>query len=403
MEVLPFEILLDILSRIDDPTSLYNLLLASPAASRVFDHDGLQLTRALFTKDNTCDQSWETISLMAMIDSCTLPYPNLDAFVAGFIHDTIRQLRLPRIGEPLSTSRPLPHGLPDNAPVSTIRRVLSIHAQISHLTVACLEHYLEIFNALRPENAADPEVRYSTHPKSTQPWRQRFEGVKAPVSNYGSPTWEEEQRVSRALWRIQSFYDLCTAASQSRLGWPAEDVVRLQGMKARDLFVKWDLQYEAEEIQTVTEYLDYTRATKLVIPYDSYDSSSASKPRRLPWLRHPVEQWWPTRRRPDPHPITQLYEIDYATFGLRQIQLLAEWRASPLRTVKFDSYRRLGFALWCHKRVQAIGLAPLNLNLPGGINLSLWHFAWRSILDPREVEEVETRLQKEWEERELKG
>ncbi|RFU30695.1 hypothetical protein B7463_g5665, partial [Scytalidium lignicola] len=406
METLPFELLREIVSRLDDCISLYNLLHASPAISRLFDHDGLQLTRAVFSKDNMCDQIRESISLMAMLDSYSFAYPSIDAFVANFIHVTVKDRIPQRLGDPLPTS--LPNDLPDNTPIPTVRRILSLHVQIVHLTVACLEHYLEKFNALRPENIVDPETRYSRDLKKIPPWTQRFESFGVPVSDYGPPVWEEEQRVSRALWRIQLFYDLRTAAGRSRLGWPAEDVARLQNMKERNLFVKWSLRYEAEEIQTVTEYLNHAPAANLFVSHDPSGSSSSGgcsrSPQRLPFLRHPVERRWPTPRRPDPEPVTQTYKIDSGTFGLRQWQLLSEMPFSPLRTVKFDSYRRLGVALWCQGRVQAIGLSPLNRKGPGtsSINLSLWQFAWRSILDPREVGEVEQRLQKGWEEREPK-
>lgn len=339
-----------------------------------------------------------------MLDSFSFAYPSLDAFITGFIHVTAKDIRPQRPGDPRPTSAPLPHDLPDNTPIPTIRRVLSICAQIAYLTVVCLEHYLEKFNALRPDNMVDPEARYSRDLKRIPPWTQRFKSFKAPVNNYGPPVWEEEERVSCALWRNQLFYDLLTAAGQSRLSWPAEDLARLQSMKEQDLFVKWSLAYEAEEIQTVTEYLDHARATNLVVSHDASGSSSGGcsrDPPRLLFLRQPVERRWPTPRRPDPEPVTQSYKIDLGTFGLRQWQLLSETPFSPLRTVKFDSYRRLGVALWCQKRIQAIGLSPLNRKGPEpSINLSLWQFAWRSILDPREVGEVEKRLQNEWEVRE---
>lgn len=405
METLPFELLCDIVSRLDDCTSLYNLLRASPAISRLFDHEGLQLARTVFSKDTVCDQIRESISLLAMLDSSTFPYPSLDAFIAGFVHITVKDVCPQRPGDPRPTGVPLPNDLPDITPIPTIRRVLSIYAQIVHLTVGCLDHYLEKFNALQPENIVDPETRYSINPNKTPPWTQRFESFKVPVSDYGPPVWEEEQRVSRALWRIKLIYDLRTAAGQSRIGWPAEDVARLQSMKEREIFGKWSVHYEAEEIYTVTEYLDHARAVNLVVFHDPSSSRRGCirSPQRLPILRHTVERRWPTPRRPYPEPVTQTYKIDSGTFGLRQWRMLSETPSSPLRTVKFDSYRRLGVALWCRQRVQAIGLMPLNHKGPmTSINLTLWKFAWRSILDPREVAKVEKRLQNEWEERERK-
>ncbi|KAH8803396.1 hypothetical protein F5884DRAFT_506855 [Xylogone sp. PMI_703] len=396
METLPYEVLHQIVSSLDG-ISLYNLLRASPAVSRLFDHDGLQLIRAIFSKDNMCDQIRESISLIAMLGSCSFEYPSIDAFITDFIHATVRHIRARRIDEPPPPAL-LPTDLPDSTPILTIRRILSLYVQITYLTVSCLEHYLEKFNALQPDNIVNPTARYSIHYEKILPWAQRFESFKACFEDYGPPIWEEEQRVFRAFWRVQLFYDLRSASRRSWFGWPVEDVIQLQNMKERDLFVNWN-EYEAEEIQTVIEYINYARAANLLVPHDSRGSSQ-----RLPLLRHPVERKWPTPQRPDPHPGLQCYEIDSRALGLHQWELLSNTRASPIRTVKFDSYRRLGVAFWCRKRIQASGLAPLDRSSLGraAINLSLWLFAWRSILDPHEVEEVEQRLQKEWEERELK-
>ncbi|KAJ5676195.1 hypothetical protein N7462_009092 [Penicillium macrosclerotiorum] len=174
-----------------------------------------------------CDQIRESITLLAILESATFPYTSLDAFIADFVHVTVKDVSPQRPGDLRPISPPLPNDLPDNTPIPTIRRVLSLYAQIVHLTVACLDHYLERFNALRPENMVDSKARYSRDLKKTPPWNQIFEAFTVPVSDYGPPVWEEEQRVSRALWRIQLIHDLCTAAGQLRLSWPAEDVTRL--------------------------------------------------------------------------------------------------------------------------------------------------------------------------------
>ncbi|KAL5045988.1 hypothetical protein BDW71DRAFT_197987 [Aspergillus fruticulosus] len=323
METLPNELLRDIVSYVDDCISLYNLLRASPAISRLFNHDGLQLTRAVFFKDNMCGNQ-----------STSWPY------------------------NPAPTDPSLSKGLPDSTAIRTIRRVLSRH--------------LEGFNALRPESIVDPEAGIQG---------TVIGPFKVPVQDYGPPVWEEEQRVSRAFWRIQLFYDLRTADGRFELGWSDDDMWRLQSTKERDLYVKWHLRYEPEEIQTVTEYLDQAQAADLVVSRDDCGGGGPNRdPRRLLFLLYQVKRSWPTRQKPDPQPEIDRYKIGSATFGLRQCGLLAELPFSPLRTVKFDSYRQLG---------------PGERYQRNAINLTLCQFAWRSILDPREVEEVENRSQTE--------
>lgn len=41
------------------------------------------------------------------------------------------------------------------------------------------------------------------------------------------PSWIEEQRVTRAFWRIQIFHDPQKAAAASLLNWPEEDIEEL--------------------------------------------------------------------------------------------------------------------------------------------------------------------------------
>ncbi|PTU21633.1 hypothetical protein P175DRAFT_0492274 [Aspergillus ochraceoroseus IBT 24754] len=399
---LPYELFLEIVSYIEDCSSLYSLLRASPALSRVFNHNGLEITRSVFSKDNMCDQILESIHIIAVLQSSSpWPFPTLHEFISRFIRVTVRDPEAPYT--PLLPPAPvLSTDLPDTTPTQTIRRILSVYAQISYLTSACIQLCLQRFQAIQPENIVNPEARYhaTSGPRKDKiaPWKQTFESVQVPFHDFGPPTWDEEQRVSRALWRIQLFYDLRTAAAQSRLGWSSQDLKHLQSMHERDLYVGGRSRYEPMEIDTVIDYLNHVRGAGS----PRGDSSKASPPLRLPFLSHPVKRKWPIPKRPPPGSSHFKFSVDIPAFGLKEYKVLAGLHFSPLRTVRFDFYRRLGIAFWCQKRIQEAGLCP---TYPGArsINVSSWLFAWRSILDPGDIETVEQRLEWELEEYKTKG
>jgi hypothetical protein len=90
------------------------------------------------------------------------------------------------------------------------------------------------------------------------------------------------QRVERAFWRVQFFYDLKMAASQSLLSWSTADLESLQNMEPKDLYD--DTRYpEFEEINTIVDYIQHLRAREtsdlqvsgvLPLPSTSFENSN---------------------------------------------------------------------------------------------------------------------------------
>jgi hypothetical protein len=76
--------------------------------------------------------------------------------------------------------------------------------------------------------------------------------------------------------------------------------------------------------------------------------------------------------------------------------LTCDWYASPLAGVEFDSFRRLGFALWDKKRMYFLGVLPGPKRGVGPKgDESQYFFAWESILPVEEVKRVTAELQKQ--------
>ena len=82
-------------------------------------------------------------------------------------------------------------------------------------------------HTMNVSHMANPDTEYS----SPNPHMQRYQ-----PQDSGPPTWAEEQRVYRALWRLQLFFDLQQAAAldlqqstsaMSNLNWPQRDLQSL--------------------------------------------------------------------------------------------------------------------------------------------------------------------------------
>jgi len=119
--------------------------------------------------------------------------------------------------------------LSQNTKPAVLRSILASARRIQCLSLDCLEHYLSQFRALRPETPHGKPPRPYCPPKGFIGWEAaRPEGKKYEVEDVGSPSWVEEQRFIRAVWRVQVWYDLQKAVAYSMLEWPDEGVPGLR-------------------------------------------------------------------------------------------------------------------------------------------------------------------------------
>jgi len=63
-------------------------------------------------------------------------------------------------------------------------------------------------------------------PELLSPWQDKLpnEIFHFPVRDIGPPSWVERQRVQRAFWRIQVFFDIRHALDGKRVVWDSSDV-----------------------------------------------------------------------------------------------------------------------------------------------------------------------------------
>ncbi|KAI9833945.1 MAG: hypothetical protein M1819_003454 [Sarea resinae] len=338
LERLSPEILLAIVTKLDLP-SLHRLLHASPATFRLFDGYAVEITESILETDPMTRQIPETIHVVALIRSSELPYDNLDDFIKRYISASLDL--------DWGYSYIPPTTFPKTTSPAILRGILASAHQISCLMLTCLRHYLDRVMAISPERPVDKAFTYNLISRGDvffgPAFRRRPESESYAIEDAGPPTWVEEQRVTRGFWRVQLFHDLKTAAAHSRLGWPKEDVERLQAMEPIDLYNEHyrGFHFEFEEIQTV---VDYTRELE------------AGNAASLPPV-YEVKRSWPSPK-PGTNGITY---IDGSELRIAESMRMQIWEnlstsdASPLRYFSFKPFRRLGFAFWVEEKLSALG------------------------------------------------
>jgi hypothetical protein len=87
LEVLSPEILLDIITRLPDLGTLYNLFRASPSSRRLFNHEALTITEVVLSNAESLlpSQIQELIRAVIIARSSALPFHTLDDFILKFL------------------------------------------------------------------------------------------------------------------------------------------------------------------------------------------------------------------------------------------------------------------------------------------------------------------------------
>jgi hypothetical protein len=446
MEVLSSEILLDIITRLPDLGTLYNLLRASPRTWRLFNYEALTITEAVLSNADSLlpSQIQELIRAVILTRSSSLPFHTLDGFILKFLrcnlpHTKHRNLPI------FTTLGPNSLTLVALSP-AIVRSVVATAQHISVLTHACLNSYLSRVRdpAFAVRHCYEEGFRY-THGygpdrKWVPPWDREFAGTSVEIRDTGPPSWVEEMRVMRALWLIQLVGDVQRLATKddNSLGWQCEDVKRISRIDLEDLAEITGLQpyyTGAEEVRTVTDYL---RELEKQMTGRASASAEEGPYYRLPQPpREAVGAAWTTQEpeacimtwggigcmydygnkviqiEPAPeirerHPFPQASEGQDLGQTRNALQsespgstffnfLTSSAYNSPLFGIKFKSFRRLGFGIWDEKRMHFLGL--LNGTHPPYQSSEFYFFAWESLLPDVEIASVKAAAQErqgEW-------
>ncbi|KAL7910290.1 hypothetical protein GGI35DRAFT_479152 [Trichoderma velutinum] len=422
LELLAPEILLQIVTKLPGPDTLWNLMRASPHTWRLFDKYALIITESTLSGPDSVlpSSTSELIRGVILVRSGILPFRNLQDFQEGFMPRQYQSGPFHGVNTSLS-----PELLATSiVPVATLRSVTATAYHLSSLAQACLESCLERIRdpSFRPMHAYDPPAEYVG---TVKPEDRVFVGTPVKVVDAGEPTWIEEMRALRAMWIIQLTGELqCLVEDKAgMISWPEEDAKTLSSMEAPDLVTKFN-HYRVEEIKTAMLYArtlgDTKKSTYYRLPRAPSTAVSARRTMTSPKPNGDAPAVYGFRRNKEIHflkrgsPVPEDGEpmISFASkwgqtenylyrpnAGMRAFKELTSGRVrmiSPLDGVKYDSFRPLGLAFWDRWRLYLLGLTwggSKEWTVNGHWYLPyFYHFALESILPLEEVANVKATL-----------
>ncbi|KAG6036735.1 hypothetical protein E4U41_005523 [Claviceps citrina] len=427
-ESLPCEIILEILPRITDLASLYNILRASPAALAVFNRNNpADITESVLSSGYTCQQIQSMVRFGAVQRSLKLPPWHDEEFMKFIFQEPMQAERR------VSTYEP--ERLAHDTKLSVIHELLRTARDITNVSLHCLSDSLRLFRSLRPRRPVNTDFRFIawTHPPETE---------ELEVMDIGPPTWTEEQRVMRAFWRLQVAYDALCASftrelppnygvreSHCHLYGPAvhrsvrhsqpssieEDCYDVQrpalysaGMHRTHQTRSKTPSPEYYEIVSVVDYIgerfgqeladelasNHTYVESILLQYLAPFSEEDEYRDVAPELEDTVRQW------PMPMPACNdemaLLRPSPAVKRIFDMSLVGrDGGKGPPSSVAsvFDPFNRYGLAFWCEERLQGYGLATSKADHASPLQDQV-NGTWLSLLTPDELAFVRESLMK---------
>jgi len=202
LEDLAPELLLNIICRLPDLVSLDSLIRASPVISRLFNDYAVEITEAILSSGYICGHIRVIVRIIALVRSGTLPIRDIREFTSRVAQEALR-FRVRGSREGLS-----PEHLAKDTKPAIIRSILATARQLTWVSLDCLKFYLLRFRAIRPDHFVDKKFKFYTKATESQDktyipaWQLRPKGQRFNVQDVGPPSWTEEQRVTRAFWRL---------------------------------------------------------------------------------------------------------------------------------------------------------------------------------------------------------
>ena len=260
---LPAEILLTIIKIEPDLQSLYYFTKASPGAAEVFRMYASEIV------EEALGRLPENLRRIIHGVARCLP-SNLDPHVTGDA-----QLATEDMSKENDESL-----LPRDPPSWNLVLLLGLAFRVHQLAASFFSTYVDRINRICPMHLSEQEWHYSLHPLEDQP-----EGRAYNPARTGPPSWAEECRVVRALWRLQ-FYYIVASHYVVPLEFPSDyELTDPEDHRTsnRTLPSVWgDLRpWEVAEMECLQIYLDDSNASLLEPPLDQLNAAPA--PTILPY------------------------------------------------------------------------------------------------------------------------
>ena len=334
--ILPLPLPLIIFDSIEDFTTLNCLLQSSPAANIIFRRFYGEIAEAVLSY--LSPQLQRLLRTIVYIRSDCLSINGkltsseaLDSFLSARVVNDIAG------EEPLS-----------NATVSlaAVRSLIKSASHVQQSASSFFEEFVDRVNSIKRSYLL--ENSYDGY-RAILP-----KGCHYDLIECGAASWIEEQRVCRALWRLQLYFDLMMIA-RPRPGAtsPVWNLLNSRGPHRVWGKLKPELLWELGEIDCVYDFLcECFDATRMPLTHRSHltelpatNPKILMAPRSMPYRDHDLRTWT--------YPIEN---IDRPSPGVSKIQALQYAFSPPLRYSRFKLLQRLGFNVLDWERMAGLGL-----------------------------------------------
>lgn len=240
LQGIPFHVLLEIVKSMEDLHSLLHLLRASPVVSCLFHDCTLEIFDAVAQRS-------VPPNIQALLH--TIAYVRAGKTASHGFHDSISKIGSYGVH---GRGQTIAYREDQCLPAHFLRDILALTRHIQHLDYQCIYDMLQrcltlnpshLVDENSPENPTVPECY--AHPRPPHPSMQSYK-----LRDSGPPSWMKVQRVYRALWPLQFFYDVQKAAGGGEFNWPSEHVRKILHMEPE---VFWDrMEHKLlEELRTI--------------------------------------------------------------------------------------------------------------------------------------------------------
>ncbi|KAI4261668.1 MAG: hypothetical protein L6R42_003137 [Xanthoria sp. 1 TBL-2021] len=399
LALLPLPLPIFILNDLEDLASLQALLVASPSTYHIFNVHYTEILSCILP--HYPPHLLQLLRIILSIRSqpaqiraqCSPSMQAFDAFRAATILDKDNNADT----APLSKSTTTP---------AAARSLAKTAAQVQGLMRAFFETLFKRVNAVKPHCPRNKSKGVGFRDQWTPLPNKEF--VPYKIIPFEEPSWIEEQRVLRALWRIVVFIDLqailapvwagkdCGAQDEDALD-SIHTVFRTQGLNSL-----WSAPWlevvsgvrginpeQLEEMECVMEFLIEVTPSKSSPPARSTeDEHPPQQLQRLPNIE--ATDHYRVLLQPPPRTGDQMArlwaqavsDLDFPTHGYRfshgapfvQAPELIDLRrgyemGESLFAYEFKSLRRLGMVFWDGEKLVRLGLNDIN-HLPTEIKAS---------------------------------
>lgn len=376
LQLLPYELLLQVLFNITDLATLGSLLQASPAAYRIFDKSSCaaEICECILATGHVCKDAKILIRLVALLRAGSRPFPpGYTQYTSWPVPPGVASFRRQVIEESLKYSSRqrtsavgfAPRRLDRDVTPAVLRSLLVTARRITTVSVDCVAFYLKRLEDYMDEGAGV--------------------GLSLTLSQ---PVWTEEQRCTRTLWRLQLIFDLKQAAANGTLGWSQKELKSLEGIAAigpaedeslpglqvsssgwcwsptsygerffyharahHDCLHPGVFHPEKHEYATVMEYIEHTRGSDIA----SRVNQGLWPPTALAERRDVYRQTLPLGLAPEDHS-----QLLYASAAMQYYETIRSGNVAAADGARYPVFlnitllRHTGFALWSNQRLQAI-------------------------------------------------